>query len=865
MVAFAVPILSLVFLAQSASDHRVAGTVVDEGGKAIAGAQVVLYAPPIGNFNGDAAEARGESGGDGRFDFKAPPLGRIGRISTNGVHVWAFKPGLTVAAVEYQIDKSHAIVLRKPEPRSLRIDGPDGKSVAGARVEARRIFFSGANDSVDIPGSLAAPLAITTGPDGTATFAFLRGRDRLFGARVAADAIGEQDVPVSEETREGSAPSSFVIKLKKTSRLSGRIVDPSGRGVAGQVVEIWSRTGQAIPNPVGFKNGPVRTGADGTFQTPTNLLIGSTYRVAVREPGKEPIISDFFPIGEEPVTIAPRELRSLRAVSGRVVDRQGKAVANVEVFQSGDGPKRTSVRTDASGRFALGGFQNGTVFLFARGEGFRFHGQMLKPGDREVTVELTRFGERPARNLTKLADPIPIEESRGMARRIMESWWKAAVAKGDESGKLFVVQFLMPVDAVGALQKIGLIKFPTEKSRARLQSMAARALARNDFEEGETVAESIADPGIRAGTLAHLADLVPGAEKQRKLGILERALIQAKATIAPSDFVYQVGEVAGRLYELGETAKAQELFAEALARAKQATDVSFKRRSFAALLARVDSPGAIEVAKLLADDGLYGSLIVSSVAFGLPWDKPAEADRFLALYPPDKEPTWLRPVIAWKIATLDPARAQKLVVTQRGDRNYIRHQFCVALGVKGRDEPIMQAAIQAGLRELDRALDEEPEMLLLYGGPGLAIVEAIDPGLVPEVMWRLVAGRPASGNPRVVVAYSPAPVVESIAWYDRELAGALLEPTLARMDKVSDAELMGWSLEFGAWTLVDPRATVARLERVPMTSTNPNDNRLWIYVVEMLSLDRDERWRRSFIDWAPIFNPNVRDWMPDRF
>jgi Carboxypeptidase regulatory-like domain len=561
--------------------------------------------------------------------------------------------------------------------------------------------------------------------------------------------------------------------------------------------------------------------------------LGSSYRVAVREPGKEPIISDFFPIALDRVTISPLELRALRAVSGRVVDRQGKPVGNVEVFQSGDGPKRTSVRTDPSGRFALGGFQSGTVFLFARGEGFRFHGQVLKPGDQEITVELTGSSERPARELKKLSDPIPIEESRGMARRIMDRWWQAAVTKGDENGKFFVVQFLIPADPVGALRKIGEIKFTTEKSRARLQSLAARALARTDFEEGETVAESIVDPGVRAGTLARLADMLPGGEKPRKLAILERALIQATAASTPSDFIYQVGEVAGRLNELGATEKAQELFAEALSRAKQSKDVTFRQRSFATLLARVDLPGAIEVAKLVAGEELYGPLMVSSVAFGLPWEKPAAADQFLNIYPPDKDPHWLRPVITWKIATLDPPRARKLVETQRGDRDYFQHEFCLALGAKGRDEAAMTAAIQAGLQELDRVLEDEPEMLM-QGGPVLAIAEAIDPGLVPEVVWRLVAGRPASGNPRVVGAYSPISLVECIAWYDRELAAALLERTRVRIDKVGDAELTSWDWAFEVWALIDPRAAVARLERIPMTSTNPNDNRLWIYVVEKL-------------------------------
>jgi Carboxypeptidase regulatory-like domain len=853
MTPLLAPLLFAVLFTQAAPEDKVTGSVIDDQGKPIAGAQIALP-PSRGN-------ALSESGADGRFDFKAPVLGRTGTL---GAQVWAFKPGLAIGAVPYNITKPHEIVLRKPEPRTVRVEGPDGKPVAGARVEPKWIFIPEGPGSSQVPGALASSLAVSTGPDGAAAFAYLRGRDLLRTARVTADPIGEQDVRVSEEPREGSLGPIFVIKLKKTSRVSGRIVDQAGRGVAGQVVEIRSEGAGAggadrfQPSPVGFKNGPVRTGPDGRFQTPASLMISSTYRVVIREPGKEPIVSDPFTMTEEPMTIPPLGPGTLRTVTGRVVDRAGKPVGNVEVFQSGDGPKRTSVRTDAAGQFALGGFKSGRVMLFARGEGFRFHGQILKQGDREINVELTRSSERP-RELKKLSDPIPLDESRGMARRIMERWWELAVAKGDENGKLFVVQFLMPADPVGALQKIGTIKFTTDESRARLLGMAARALARTDFEEGETVAESIADPGIRAGTLARLADMLPGSEKPRKLAILERAVIQAKAAKTPNDFVYQVGEVAGRLYELGETEKAKGLFALALARGKQSEDVSFKRRSFAALLARVDSAGAIKIGNLVTDER-YHALMVHSIAFGLPWDKPGEADRFLSVYPPGKKPQWLTPVITWKIATLDPARAQKLVETRRGGRDYFLHQFCLALGAKGRDEPVMRAAVQAGLQELDRVLGDNPLTLLRDGGPALAVVEAIDPALVAEVMWRAVAGRPPIPTPRAIMRNA-----QCIAWYDRELAGAMFEPTLARLGNLSDAELKSWEFVFETWTLVDPRAAVARLERIPMTSTDPNDNRLWIYVVEKLSLDRDERWRNTFIDWEPIFNPSVRDFMFDRF
>ncbi len=57
----------------------------------------------------------------------------------------------------------------------------------------------------------------------------------------------------------------------------------------------------------------------------------------------------------------------MRTIRGRVVDQQGNPLANIEVFQSGDGPEGTATKTDPDGRFALGGFRPGPVCLFARG------------------------------------------------------------------------------------------------------------------------------------------------------------------------------------------------------------------------------------------------------------------------------------------------------------------------------------------------------------------------------------------------------------------------------------------------------------------------------------------------------------------
>ena len=239
-----------------------------------------------------------------------------------------------------------------------------------------------------MPDTLAAPLAVTTGPDGRASLNYLAAGDRLVAVRVTAESIGTQDFQLVEQPRcRNGQGATITIRLKPTSRLTGRVRNRAGQPVANQAVEVWSQGGlrRSQPNPVEFKNGPLRTAADGSFQTPDNLLVGSSYRVVVRAPGMEPILSDWITIGDKPRVLLPMIQRPLRTISGRVVDRQGKPVAGVEVFQSGDGPERTSTRTDADGRFTLGGFRQGPVFLFARGEGFRFFGRMIKPGEGEIS------------------------------------------------------------------------------------------------------------------------------------------------------------------------------------------------------------------------------------------------------------------------------------------------------------------------------------------------------------------------------------------------------------------------------------------------------------------------------------------------
>ncbi len=213
-----------------------------------------------------------------------------------------------------------------------------------------------------------------------------------------------------------------------------------------------SRGDWVEPNPVGFKNGPLRTSADGSFQTPDNLLVGSLYRVVVRADGMEPILSPWITMREKPRVLLPMIERPLRTISGRVVDRQRKPLPGIEVFQAGDGPERTATTTDSAGRFALGGFRRGPVFLFARGEGFRFGGQLIKPGAANITVELTRTSERPAQEMSMLREPVPIDESRALARRLIEPYWDMAVKNGNRHAMESAIRALATADPSGVLR-----------------------------------------------------------------------------------------------------------------------------------------------------------------------------------------------------------------------------------------------------------------------------------------------------------------------------------------------------------------------------------------------------------------------------
>ena len=837
------PILAAILLAQNPERRPATGEVVDSHGKAVANARVVFYAPPVAYLKGDPVEANTTANGEGKFSLIIPrPLERA---LVNGIHFIAYAPGRAIAAnLIYR--PPHRLVLQNPQAKTVKVEGPDGGPVPGARV-ALRVFYGFGGTLAEVPDSLADSLATTTGPDGTTSIGYLAARDKLFAVRVTADQIGAQDFLLLERPLRGSEPPVITIRLKKTSFLSGRVVDQHGQPLGGQLVEIWSNQqgNWLLPNLVGFKQGPVRTSPDGSFQTPPNLQQGLSYRVAIRAPGTDPVFSDWITIQEKPHPLPLLVQRSLHTIRGRVVDRQGKAVAGARVFQSGDGPERTETTTAADGQFSLGGFRQGPVVVFVRAAGFRFHGQLIKPAAGNVTAELTRDSEPPKRQMTTLPDVISLDESRSLARALLEPCWKA-VAASDDSTKCQFLEDLVPADPAGVIEKLETLKFASDGWRCALLREVVLALAERDQEEAESFAESIADPATRSWGLVHLADRIPDLQRQRKLALLDRALQHARIAPDQSDRLSQMGDVAVRWLELGQTDKARALFAEGKQIATAFTDkTDFQRGMFAAKLARVDLPAAEALARDFKGDSSEGR-ILANMAFGLAESSSADAERLWKQAAGMRRIGLTDPALWWKLGSVDPARALRVIQGWPHIDQRLHFYFYVALGARNRDEAIARQCFRTGLQGLDRMLEETPERYLNNARSLLPVVEHIDPALVPEVFWRQVASRLPYGNPRASHVNWAAPMIEELAVYDREVAAALLQPALARMETTDPKELAAWSFEFLAWAQIDPRAAVAHLEQTPIPEdpgTLREANIARFVVGHSLARTRADRWR----------------------
>ena len=213
------------------------------------------------------------------------------------------------------------------------------------------------------------------------------------------------------------------------------------------------------------------------------------------------------------------------------------------------------------------------------------------------------------------------------------------------------------LDPAGLLEQVQKARFERATTADFLRGEAALGLAADDPEEAAAVAETIADPADRAGTLVDLADATPTADRARKLALLDRAALQARAGGLSSNKLFQMGEVAERWLELGEAEKARALFAEG--RKLVETLPPQKRTdagSFLAHLSRVEPAVALALIENVGETR-WRQRIYGNIAIRLAFEHPAEAEAMLNRI---EESTWRiygAPRICRRLAAKDLPRA----------------------------------------------------------------------------------------------------------------------------------------------------------------------------------------------------------------
>jgi hypothetical protein len=276
-------------------------------------------------------------------------------------------------------------------------------------------------------------------------------------------------------------------------------------------------------------------------------------------------------------------------------------------------------------------------------------------------------------------------------------------------------------------------------------------------------------------------------------------------------------------------------------------------------------PAALAIAEELPATGFDSKTsLLCNIAFHLAADNPTGAERVLDLVPRSTALNRFPPAIAWKMASADPARARRLTDQSEREREDPQRYLFLALGLKSRDPAAATQAFRTAMHGIDRVANESGGYSSVLGGRDvlLPMVEQIDPALVPEYFWRVVAARPSIGDPRTQGEMASASLALLLAWYDRQVAAVVLEPLRSALARTDDRDLAGagWAVPFQAWSILDPRAAAARLAQMPIAPTF--DSRPDIArqrVAQLLALPREARWRNVWLNNSKMADILLRD------
>ncbi len=685
-----------------------------------------------------------------------------------------------------------------------------------------------------------------------------------------------------------TGPIEVTIRPGLAIALAGRVAGPDGTPIADAQVHVQYRNRTPQGGGVGFPQTLAvdsRTGTDGTFRTPKD------YFRKDREFRVELVAAGFFLAYSEwasadrgdLITIPDVVLRTRptrRRLAGRVVDRGGKGIARVTVFQPSDSPARTEAITDDAGRFRLDDVLGGPALVFADRSGYRFGGAVVGPGATTAEIRLARIDEPPI----SIPNPVPPPLSRAEERRIARELLAPLIvqARDGSLGHLggSVVPALARVDPDRVLEML----------ENRVLSQPGPVLAQvalGQYEDDPKAAietiEADRDPSARAEGFLILAEAAADAQGRPRPELIDRALAEARRVESQPLRLRLLRKVADRYLELGLVDRATPVLrlGRSVIASLPKDHFFFEAEEFARALAVIDRRTAMTILERKGRRNVspidprtlqchHGEVAVRLAALD-----PAEAERLVPRAVPnlsdvERDAYILR--ICQRMAPVDLPRARRILdqLNQPSGPNSNPRPEMVAEGLALMaaaradadpagarallDEAFDRLRKLVGDRQRNNAAYSANQMVAL-----LPLFERIDPDHLEERLWLAAAHREVLSQYAFLGQLQPAVVLAAlVARYDRPMAAAIIAPALDRMPGLLvNGHNIGYyqSTVFKAVAVYDPRVIAAMVKGLPASARRPPppqngwqgasiDAMLRLTAAEALGLSFDEQYRK---------------------
>ena len=486
---------------------------------------------------------------------------------------------------------------------------------------------------------------------------------------------------------------------------------------------------------------------------------------------------------------------------------------------------------------------------------------------------LTREGEKPSNTLATLPPAATADQERALARRLIDPYAARVLKEGNQNDKIQLLEVLARVDPGRVLELTDGPVFSEPFLKGLIRSGAGEGLIDTAPDEAVAVFESIEDPAARALGLFQAVDALPEAERARKLELLDRALVTARAAREPTGIrLILMGQVAKRWLDMGLADKGKALLREAQPDAEQLPNAAwsgYAKGAFAEELAPVDLDAALKLTKGLSDprefDRHHGN-----IAHVLAARDPAAAERVLGMVKDGFQRDHYAVRVVYRMARVDLARTRRLAgaVADSGLRGF--GLGMAALGLAETDKKAAAALLAEALDTLEQAAQPGGSRPPSRYQPAatatvlMSVAERVDPALVPETFWRVLsfrAPKPVDIKPFDAGVTTDNRLALMLARYDRAVARALLAPYVGP-EAPNGVGFDDRGLAFVAAAVIDPAWGVALVEALPDDpdlKLHSTKNAARLAVAAALVRRGEARWRCFQYRYLNLWVPDIED------